>query len=54
MSQDDSVLLSVSELSETNEYVLVKFVEFVNNKVVETLAKGIKDLQGDIIDFIDL
>lgn len=53
-SNEDTIVLSVDEISENADYVLVKFIEVVNNCIVETYAKGIKDESGDIVKFINI
>lgn len=47
-----SVILSINDISEDNEYVIVRIKEVVNNEIVENLEKGIKDKYGDIIQFV--
>ena len=47
-------VLSVEELTETEEYVLVKFTEAINGKITVSFEKGIKDSDGDIVRFIKI
>lgn len=47
-------VLSVEEIYETEEYVLVKFTEAVDNKITVSFEKGIKDNDGDIVRFIKI
>lgn len=47
-------LLSVEELYETEEYVLVRFRELIDNKITVSLEFGIKDNDGDIVRFIKI
>ena len=49
-----STVLSVEEIAETEEYVLVKFTEAVNGKITVSFEKGIKDADGDIVRFIKI
>lgn len=49
-----STVLSVEELAETDEFVLVKFTEYIDGAVCDSYEKGIKDSDGDIIEFIKI
>lgn len=49
-----SVVLSVEEIAETDEFVLTKFTEIVDGTVCESYEKGIKDGDGDIIEFVKI
>lgn len=49
-----STVLSVEEIAETDEFVLVKFTEYIDGKVTESYEKGIKDSDGDIVEFIKI
>ncbi len=49
-----SVLLSVEEITETDEYVLTKFTEVIDGAVCESYEKGVKDRNGDIVIFVKI
>ena len=49
-----STVLRVEEMLETEEYVLVKFTEAVNDRITVSFEKGIKDSDGDIVRFIKI
>ncbi len=49
-----TAVLSVEELFETEEYVLVKITEVIDNKIAVSFEKGIKDTDGDIVRFIKI
>lgn len=49
-----SEVLSVEEIYETEEYVLVKFTEYADSKITVSFEKGIKDNDGDIVRFIKI
>lgn len=49
-----STVLSVEDIAETDEFVLVKFTEVINGKITESFEKGIKDFNGDIIEFVKI
>ena len=49
-----SVLLSVEEIAETDEFVLTKFTEIIDGAVRVSFEKGIKDSDGDIVKFIKI
>ena len=42
-------LLSATELADTEDFVITRFVEAVGEKITVSFEKGIKDSQGDII-----
>lgn len=47
----NTTVLSIEDISENDNYVLVKITEAVGNIIVESIEKGIKDNSGDIIKF---
>lgn len=50
----NSTLISVEDIAETDEFVLVRFTEVICGKIVESIEKGIKDEDGDIIEFVKI
>lgn len=50
----NTIVLSVTELMDNKDYVLVKFKEYSEGKIVSTFEKGIKDKNGDIEKFIPI
>lgn len=48
------IVLSVEEIAETDEFVLVRFTEIIDGGIETSYEKGIKDADGDIVDFVRL
>lgn len=51
---NQATVLSVEEIDETDEFVLVKFTEVLGGRIIKSYEKGIKDADGDIIKFIKI
>lgn len=48
----NKIVLSITELMENKDFVLVMVKEYCNNNIEERIEKGIKDSSGDIKRFI--
>lgn len=48
------MLIETKDLAETDEFVIVKFTEKTDGKIKLSFEKGIKDENGDIIEFIPI
>lgn len=49
-----TIVLSINDIYENERYVLVEFVEAKNNKIFKSLEKGIKNKDGDIVEFVPI